>query len=137
MEFARRSLTAVAVGTAIVLVVLAVVVTARALIVVFAGILFAILLRALGDGLARKTPLSTQAALWTVVACLAAGIGLAGWFLAAELTTQFEGLGTKITEFWNKVEDFLASQGWGREILKLLSDGAASEKKSDILGRLV
>lgn len=137
MEFARRSLIAVAVATAVVLTVLAVVVTAKALIVVFAGILFAILLRALGDGLARKTPLSKQAALWTVVAALAAGIGLAGWFLAAELTTQFEGLGAEVTEFWNKIEEFLSRQPWGREILKLLSDGASSEKKSDILGRLV
>ena len=137
MEFARRSLIAVSVATAIVLTVLAVVVTARALIVVFAGILFASLLRALGDGLARRTPLSTQGALWTVVACLAGGTGLAGWFLAAELTTQFEGLGTTITEFWNKAEELLSRNGWGREILKLLSDGATSEKKSDILGRLV
>src|SRR6185503_4226431 len=137
MEFARRSLIAVAVGTAIVLIVLAVIVTVRALIVVFAGILFAILLRALGDGLARRTPLSKQAALWTVITCLAAGTGLAGWFLGAELATQFEELGTTITEFWNKGEEFLSRNGWGREILKLLSDGASSEKKSDILGRLV
>jgi predicted PurR-regulated permease PerM len=137
MEFARRSLIAVAVGTAIVLIVLAVVVTARALIVVFAGVLFAVLLLALGDGLARRTRLSKEVSLWIVVGCLAAGVGLAGWFLAAEFAYQFQELGTTLTEFWNKVEQFLARNGWGREILKLLSDGAASEKKSDILGRLV
>src|SRR5688572_26477156 len=137
MEFARRSLVAVAIGTAIVLVVLAVVVSARALIVVFAGVLFAVLLRALGAGVARWTRVSKQVALWIVVGALAAGIGLAGWFLAAELEQQFQQLGAALTAFWTKVEDFLARYGWRREILRLLSDGAASEKKADILGRFV
>lgn len=137
MEFARRSLIAVGVGTAIALLVLAVVVTARALIVVFAGILLAVLLRALGEGLTRRTRVPEQAALWIVVGCLVAGLGLAGWFLSAELAKQIQELGIALTEFWNKGENILSRYGWGREILKLLSDGAASETKSDILGRLV
>ena len=137
MEFARRSLVAVTVGTAIVLLVVAVIVAARALIVIFAGVLFAVLLCALGDGLARRTPIHERAALWIVVASLAAALGLAGWFLAAEIVKQFQELGTALTDFWSKVEGYLSRYGWGRELLNLWSDGTTSEKKSDLLAKLV
>lgn len=110
---------------------------ARALIVVFAGILLAVLLRALGDGLARHARLPRLAALWIAALIFFGVIGVGVWLLASEVAKQFEELGAALATYWSQVEGWLGRYAWGRELLSVLSDGTGPESKVDLLGRIV
>src|SRR5829696_5072111 len=74
------------------------VIAADVLLVFFGGILFAVFLRGLGDLLSRHTSLPERLAVVLVIVTFALLLGLAGWFLAAEISTQLERLGANLTE---------------------------------------
>ncbi len=128
-----------AVGTAAfaVLLVLAVWASLQMLLLIFGGILLAVLLRALGDGLSRFTRIPENVAVWIVIAILAAVLGLGGWYLSAELAGQFDELGRSLTQMWEAVRGQLEKYGWGQALLAMLGAQQASAESAGAIGKLV
>jgi predicted PurR-regulated permease PerM len=73
-----------------------VVLTADALLLIFACILFAILLHTLADILARKLHMHRKLALATVVLLLGAIVGVSSWAMAPEISEQSSKLAKEI-----------------------------------------
>jgi len=136
MEVAYRSLIAVAVAALVVALAVAIVYAAQPLLIVFAGVLLAVLLHALTHAVAAHTPLQYRWAFWVVVPALAALLVGGGWFLAAEASRQFEELGAALTEYWQRLEERLSRDAWGRQVLSFLTDDLMSERKVDFLGKV-
>ncbi len=65
------------------------------LLLVFGAVLIAVLLRALADPIARRTPLSDGWALATAALALVAAVGLAAWLFGAEVRAQVGGGGSR------------------------------------------
>src|SRR5687767_1242087 len=104
----------IAVGTAAfaVLLVLGVWASLHMLLLVFGGILLAVLLRGFGDGLSRYTGIPERWSLWIVLTAFAAILGIGGWYLAAEVAGQFDELGRSFTKVWDAVQGRLKEYGW-------------------------
>ncbi|MES2563345.1 MAG: hypothetical protein V4637_11515, partial [Pseudomonadota bacterium] len=92
-----RILIAVGIAAFAVLLVLAAWATRQTLLLIFGGVLLALLLRGLGDLLSTYTHLPRTAAMWIVVALLGSVLGLGGVYLSAEVTGQFDELGRSVT----------------------------------------
>ena len=137
MDYAKRSLIAVAIGVAIVSLSIAIAFAARALLVIFAGILLAVLLRALADMLARHARLHPSAALLMVVTLIAGGLVAGAWFLAAEAGRQLQDLGATLTGFLKQFTQWLSRYGWGQELLRAFLDESAASNKADILSKAI
>src|SRR5215213_5419522 len=98
--YSRRVVLAVATAAFAVLLVLAVWASLHMLLLIFGGVLLAVLLRALGESLSRFTRIPENAAVWVVVAAFASMVGLGGWYLSGELAGQFDELGRSLTAIW-------------------------------------
>jgi len=94
-------------------------------LVVFAGILLAVFLRALGDFVAKHTPLSEGWGLGlgiaTLLVAFAGGVAL----LLPQLAAQFDEFSARIPAILAEVEKFLEEYGWGRQLLGAVEDGGA------------
>ncbi|NMG36817.1 AI-2E family transporter [Azoarcus sp. TTM-91] len=90
---------------------------ADVVLLVFAGMLLAIFLRGFTDALRRATGLPDMAAFVAVVLALLALLALGGLFLGAEAATQFEQLGPRTREAWDKMLAAINSYEWGRALL--------------------
>lgn len=128
----------IAVGTAAsaVLLVLAVWASLDMLLLVFGGILLAVLLRGLGDGLSRYSGIPERWSLWIVLVVFAAILGFGGWYLAAEIGDQFDELGRSFTKVWDTVRGRLEHYGWGQQVLSMLGDPQTTEDKAGALTKL-
>ncbi len=86
------------------------------LLLIFGGILLAILLRALSDPIAARTPLSRRVSL-TVVLLALVGLGALGiWYVAPELVAQVEQLWQALPHAVEQVRSFLDRYGLGGEL---------------------
>ncbi len=137
METARRTLIAVGLTALFAVLALAIVYAAQALLIVFGGVLLAVLLHALTHAVAARTPLRYRGAFWVVVLALGALLIGGGWFLAAEANRQFEELGTALAQYWQRLEAWLSRYGWGRQVLGFLTDDLMSDRKVDFLGKIM
>ncbi|NMG65948.1 AI-2E family transporter [Azoarcus indigens] len=90
---------------------------ADVVLLVFAGMLLAIFLRGFTDALRRATGLPDMVAFVAVVLALLALLALGGLFLGAEAATQFEQLGPRTREAWDKMLAAINSYEWGRALL--------------------
>ena len=135
--FTRKILVTVGVAALVVALMLIIVFVARPLLVIFAGVLLAVLLRALTDIVHRYTRIPCGVALWVVVLTIIGLIVGASWFLAAQASTQFEQLGVGLTDAWHRLHDYIAQFGWGRTLLEQLSGAGLPAGGADVLGRIV
>lgn len=136
-EFARKAVVAAGAGALIVALLVLVFYVARPLMVIFAGVLLAVLLRALTDFVHRHTGIPSGIALWLVVLVLLASVVAFVWFLAFQAAEQFEQLGTGLVDAWKRVEEFISQYGWGRVALEQLSDGAVAKNGPNIVARIM
>ena len=81
---------------------------ADALLLVFACILFAVLLYKLSDMLAQRTGMKRKISLTIVVLLLLAIIGLGGWAMAPQISEQSEQLAKTVPESIGKLKEFVA-----------------------------
>jgi predicted PurR-regulated permease PerM len=88
-----------------------------ALLLFFTGMLLAVLLNMPSAWLARRTLLTTPFALILVIAIVAAGTGLGGWWTAPRLIEQARSLAQVLRESFERLELFLGQFGWGDQIL--------------------
>jgi predicted PurR-regulated permease PerM len=89
------------------------------LLIIFAGILLATLLRSLAELLADYTPMSTGWSLLIVIVSLIGAIALGGRLLAPQVTEQVEQLIGAIPASLEQLEAYIEQLPWGPEILNL------------------
>jgi predicted PurR-regulated permease PerM len=105
----------------------------QALLLIFGGILFAVLLSTLTDWLARATRLPRGLSLTVVVLLLIALLGGGGWLIAPTIADEAQGVAEKMRETFDKVVQYVEAFGWGRQLIeeagesKELVPGAASQ----------
>ena len=116
-QFAHNALIASITLVAIVALFLFLWYSVYVLFLIFAGVLVAILLRALAEVVARYTRLSHRWSLVIVLVVLAAGF--AGfWYIAAQsLTEQIQALSKQLPGAWANFQDKLRETGIGRYAL--------------------
>ncbi|MCW5772576.1 MAG: AI-2E family transporter [Rhodospirillaceae bacterium] len=91
-------------------------------LLLFAGIVVAMVLRVLSDPLARHTPLGARGALACVVVALVVVIGVAIWFFGARLSEQFGQIAAQLPKAWLNVRQWLEQYQAGRYLLDALGD---------------
>lgn len=135
--YIRRVGVAVAIAAFAVLLVLAVWAAAHMLLLIFGGVLLAVLLRGLADALNERTRVPPRWSLWIVLLALVAVLGLGGWYLSGEIAGQFDELGRNITGTWDQIRGLLKKYGWGQQILTVLGDPQMSAEQVGTIGKLV
>ena len=134
-SYARRVIIAVATAGFAVLLVLAIWAASHVLLLIFGGLLLAILLRGLGDLLSDYTGIPPRWSIWIVLLLIVAVIGLGGWYLSAEIAGQFDELGRSLTKLWGELRRQLEKFGWGEQVLAMLGDPQISAQKVGVLGK--
>jgi predicted PurR-regulated permease PerM len=116
-EFVRRVLVVLGLGGGFVGLALVVWAAADVLLVVFGGVLLAVLLRGLADLLRGALGLSPGWALAVVLLGLIALLGLGGWYLSSTVTAQFEELSASLESSWDQLRDWAGQYRLGRQLL--------------------
>lgn len=89
-------------------------------LLIFGGILLAVFLRALSDGLKRFTHLPDKVSLVVVIVLLLALIGGTGWIMGPRLASQFGQLTQNLDSASTEVSDALRQYSWGEQVLRWL-----------------
>lgn len=100
------------------------------LLLAFAGVLLAVLLRNLAAVLAAYTPLPVGGALAVVVLTIAALIVLLFTVAGARMTAELMELAVRVPDAWGQVEDYLSGSAWGEYLLKGVPSGANQSRWS-------
>jgi predicted PurR-regulated permease PerM len=95
------------------------------LLVVFAGILLAILLRGLATFVAAGTRLPVGLALAAVIVAILGLVAGAGWLLADDVAVQVEELVEQIPQAVAQVRQALSRYPWGRQIVAAVPEAGA------------
>ena len=111
--FTRKALLTIALAAAALTALAVLVKVAQALLVFFAALLIALVLRGLGDWLAARTPLSPRRAVELVIVALVAAIGVGGWLLAPGLIRQLSALVEDMPRLVEGARRWLESFGGG------------------------
>ncbi len=122
-DFLRRVLIVAGVAILSFLVMALVWRAAEALLIIFAGVLLAVFLRALGDSLSRMTHLPGGWSLAIVVVALAAVLGLGGWLLADRISDQVGQLKQTLPVSLDQVEQRIRQTGIGQYLFDQARDG--------------
>ncbi|MEN6496983.1 MAG: AI-2E family transporter [Thermoguttaceae bacterium] len=126
-------------GTAIVLgmIVLSVFIwyALNVLMLIFAGLLLAILLRSLADWLSLYTRLPGTWSLIVALLLLVLGIGGIGWLLAPRVASQVEELAVTIPQSLQQIQSNLEQQDWGRWLIRALNVENVRQTAPQILVR--
>lgn len=88
------------------------------LLLIFLGLLLAVVLRTLAKPIARYTPLTASWSLGVVVLLIVVVIGVGGWFFIPEVLNQSELFVQQISVGINQVQNFLAQYTWGQQLLE-------------------
>ena len=106
------------------------------LLIVFAGILVAITLRAPGDHLARATLLSQGKAAFVVALALLLLTGLTCWLLAPRLAVQVDQLWHAIPQSIDQLRARLSHYSWSETLFRQIDPGRLNLDSRSIVGRL-
>lgn len=90
-----------------------------ALILLFVGIVLAVILRTLAKPIARYTPLNEQISIFIVIILLLVLLVGGGWLFVPEIISQTEALIEQINQAVVQVEEFLLQYSWGKDLLEL------------------
>lgn len=115
--FARKTFIAVGVVGAAVLFFQIIAAARDVFLLVFAGILVAVLFRSLSDWLRAHTPLSEGGALAVVILLLFGLLGGIGWSLAPDISNQFDQLIQSLPRMIHQLNQRLTQHEWGRRLL--------------------
>ncbi len=119
-DFARRAALAGLLSIFCVLFLVLLFLAFELLLVVFAGVLLAVLLRALSDPLAARTSMSPSWALLLVILALAGLVTLGGFLIAPGAAQQLEALAEKVPEAIEELRGFLERWPAGRQLIAAL-----------------
>jgi predicted PurR-regulated permease PerM len=106
------------------------------LLLAFAGVLFAVILRSLANLIADHTPLGPRTALAVVVLALLLALGLGGWALAGQIAEQTDQLVVTVPETLRQGADWLRQYSWGEWLLGQAQDPAQLPWPTDLIGNV-
>jgi len=136
-EYLKRLLIAVGVIGLFVVLLLFAWAIIDVLLLIFLGLLLAVVLRTLAKPIARYTPLTAQWSLGVVVLLLVVVIGVGGWFFIPEVLSQTELFVQQIGVGINQVQNFLAQYTWGQQLLEQMPGGDGGLPISNLLNQFV
>jgi predicted PurR-regulated permease PerM len=88
------------------------------LILIFLGLLLAVVLRTLAGLIAHRTPLNTRGSLVVVVLLFLILVGVGGWFFIPEVASQAEQFIDRISWAMTQVERLLSRYEWGQQLIR-------------------
>jgi predicted PurR-regulated permease PerM len=132
-EFQRRSLWLISVGLAIVFVCYA----WKLLILAFAGLLLAILLRTLADWIEKHTGFGPNLSYAVTICGLLILFGLVAWLFIPRIISQGSKLAQILPASIRQARDYLESYSWGAYIVGLVSQSTHNLKLTQIAGQVV
>ncbi|HEX3699778.1 MAG TPA: AI-2E family transporter [Phenylobacterium sp.] len=88
----------------------------------FGASLIAVLLRSLANPIARRTPLNAAGSLAAAFLGLIAIIGLAAWFVGAEVSAQFDQLSQILPKAWSATQQYLVQFTAGQWLLERVQE---------------
>jgi predicted PurR-regulated permease PerM len=103
------------------------------IMLVFGGILLAVVLRAPTDWLAERTRLSPPWALTVVLVLVVAVLVAAGWLLGAAVREQWQALAEQLPQMIDRVRERMEGVGWDRGSLD--TEEIMSGEQGAFLGR--
>lgn len=131
-EFARRAGMVVGMAAGTVLLLGLLVLALDIVLVIFAGVLLAVLLRAVSDRLAAKTPLGQGWALVIVVLAMSSLLVLLVLLLGPGAAIQMESLAERFPDSVEQLADYLRRFGFGRHVVSAVENLDPNE----LVGRL-
>lgn len=117
-EFTQRVLIVAAVAALVVTAATVFVLASDVFFLLFLAVLFAILLRAAADAIARWTSLTPGWALAVVVVILAGLIAGAGYGVGSMVAGQVGQLSDKLPHALDQARSYLAERPWGRQVVQ-------------------
>ncbi len=106
------------------------------LLLVFASLLIAVGLNSLASWISNRTPLSRGWALAVAVVFIGLIVVAAAWLFGAQVVAQLADLMSRLPEAMVKLQSSLAASPMGRDVVKQIQDGAASQGAEGALGAL-
>ena len=103
------------------------------LLLIFAGILLAVVLRAPADWLAGRTHLSPPWALALVLVLITATLVGTGWLLGAAVREQAQTIAEQAPQMFERVQERLDSYGWVRD--RIDTEAILGDEQGAFLGR--
>lgn len=134
--FARRVLIAVGITMTVVALLMLLWYAVDILLLIFAGILLAVLLRAPADWLARHTPLSGGLSLVVVILALGLLLFAGGRLLAPSASAQFEKLAANLPQSAAKLQQQVSDTPWGSRLMNEAASIRWSPRSANILGKI-
>jgi predicted PurR-regulated permease PerM len=102
----------------------------KILLVAFAAMLFAILLRSATSQLERVVPLNSSWAYGVVVCTLFAAITLLGYFAGPQIITQTRDVPVAIRQSLDEIQRALNRYDWGHDVIEFFSQGIGSSQNA-------
>ncbi|HEV2532353.1 AI-2E family transporter [Phenylobacterium sp.] len=100
----------------------------------FGAALIAVLLRALANPIRTRTPLNAAWSLAVAVVALVVVIGLAAWFVGAQVSAQFDQLSQILPKAWAATQAELGSFTAGQWVLEKLQEARTDHSVASSLG---
>jgi predicted PurR-regulated permease PerM len=123
MRFLTRVLMTVAVVATVTLLILLTLRIFDVILLIFAGVLVALVLRSMSNWIRDKTGLSDGIALTVVVLGLLGVVGTAGWLMAPSVVGQANMLMEELPRAADELQEDIARHHWGRQVLDFFQDG--------------
>jgi predicted PurR-regulated permease PerM len=117
-EFATRAAIAVAITCAGVIALFVAFRAMDVLLVVFGGVLIAVLFRAMAEPLVRYAKMPLWAAVLVVVVVTLGSLALAGWLVAPSVSQQFDELSVRLPEAIDRVRSQFLSFRWSQWVME-------------------
>ena len=124
-EFLRRALIVLGLGALAVALYDVIQGVFGVLLILFAGVLLAVLIDGLARWLSRHSPLSRTVAVGVVLVVATGLIVAAGWFLGPRIAEQGGTLAERLPETMGRVEGWLRQFGWGTAVAERMPDSAS------------
>lgn len=137
LDLAKRAGIVWAVGLLIILLVVGVGYAISVLLLAFAGVLLAILIRSLSDFLSTRTGIGEKWSAAVMVLLLVALVGAGIWLLAPEISEQIDELRQSLPKSVEQLEGKVKRYEWGRWMLEKSSESAELiPKRRDLFGSI-
>lgn len=125
-DFVRRVLIVVGIATLVAVIYHTLQAVFGVVLILFAGVLLAVLIDGVARWLSRISPLSRTMSVAVVLACMIVLIAAAGWFLGPRIAEQGIALTERMPESMAKAKDWLRQFGWGSYIAERLPDSLSA-----------
>ncbi len=135
-SFVRRALIVVGLASAAVAVFLLLWQAAEVLLLLFAGVLFGVVLCGAAGWVSARAGLPYGWSLTAVVVALAAVLTGAGWFLGSEVADQFQKLAEQLPSSTDELQQRLRRYEWWPDSVQLPSAQQFLSRRGNLLGQI-